>query len=83
MIKTSQQLGEDIPDGKDPQALRDYIIQLKLTIEELSRKAQPMQIELRTSVPGVNDLDEGEIVRHTNNNIYTKLNGVIRVIATA
>ena len=77
-IPLSQQIPEvwDIQDEK----LRDIVIQLKLCIEEIARKGQATQSEVRTSAPSASEIDENEFVRATVgglNYIYTKKEGTV------
>lgn len=82
MIKLSQEIPE-IFDVSNPDALRQWMIAVKQCIDELARKAQSLQEELRTSAPNTNDLTEAEMVRRSDlYYIYTKINGTLRYIST-
>ena len=84
MIKLSQLPPDpNIIDWSNPQSIKDWIIQAHLCIDELSRKAQSLQVELRSGAPIADDIEEGEFVRATNNNIYTKISGTVRTISTS
>jgi len=79
MLKMSTQLPLP-PTIPDNQELADYLTALKQYCEELARKAQNLQMEIRTAAPGVDDLDEGGFVRATVgglNYIYTKKGGTV------
>jgi len=83
-IKLSQEIPEIIPDGSNPQAMTSFLVAIKQSMDEIARKAQSLQMEVRTTVPGVNDLEEGEFVRAEVGGLlytYTKINGVIHWMA--
>jgi len=82
MIKMSVEIPE-IWDVSNPDSVRQWMVAVKQYCEELARKAQSLQMELRSGAPTIDDVEEGEFVRATNNNIYTKLNNVIRTISTS
>ena len=68
-------------DWNNPQGIKDWVIQAHLCIEELARKAQDRQMEIRSSVPTTNDVEEGGFVAYVNGatiRIYTKQNGTIQ-----
>lgn len=82
MIKMSTSIPDVI--NTDEQSLRDILTAMKLYCEELARKAQSSQEEIRNGVPAVTDVEEGEFVRYINGatiRIYTKQDGVIRYFA--
>lgn len=69
-----------LSDVTDPDRLLMLLTAFKEFCEELARKAQTIQEEIRTSAPTVNDLTEGEQVRATvggSHYIYTKKGGII------
>ena len=68
---------------EDPEQLRQFCVAVKMFCDELARKAQSLQLELRSDAPIAGDIDEGELVRATNNNIYTKIGGLVRTISTS
>ena len=76
-------LDRNIPinvDVNNPQALHDFLINMKLVIEEIASKTQKTQTEIRTSAPSTDDLTENEFVRATvggNHYIYTMKGGTI------
>ena len=80
-IKLSQQPPDpNTVNWSDPDSVKNYLIQVGLCIDELSRKAQSLQMEERTSAPDTNSIEEGEFVRATVgglNYIYTKKGGTI------
>ena len=81
MIKNSIAIPEQIPDGKNPEELIDFLIAVKLVVEELATKAQSRQMEIRSDVPSTNDLEEGEFVTYVSGatiRTYTKINGTVR-----
>lgn len=79
MIKMSSSIPDII--NADPNNLIEILTAIKLYCEELSRKAQSSQEEIRSTVPGVTEVEEGEFVPYINGadiRIYTKTNGVVR-----
>lgn len=83
MLKLSQAIPEDVPDGTNPQAVKDFLTQLKLCVEEIVQKAKSIQTPVRTTAPTVNDFEvEGEDVRYNTGGVrrtYTLLDGSVRV----
>ena len=78
-ISLSQEIPE-IFDPADPESMRQWMVAVKQCIEEITRKAQSLQLEVRVAAPAVTELTEGESVRATVgglNYIYTKMNGTI------
>lgn len=66
----------------DSQELHDFLITMKQVIEDVINKAKQMQMEVRTSVPGTDDLTEGEDIRYNTGGVrrtYTMIDGEIRV----
>ena len=81
MIKNSIAIPEQIPDGKNPEEFIDFLIAVKLVVEELATKAQSRQMEIRSDAPSTNDLEEGEFVAYVGGatiRTYTKINGTVR-----
>lgn len=79
MIKLSQEIPE-VFDPTNLETMRQWMVSVKQSLDELARKAQSLQIEVRTTAPSTNDIEEGEFVRATVgglNYIYTKKDGVI------
>lgn len=79
-IKMNVEIPE-VFDVEDKEMLRQFCVAVKMFCDELARKAQSQQMEVRSSVPGTNDLEEGEFVRYVNGatiRIYTKQNGNIQ-----
>lgn len=79
MIKMSNAIPEVI--NTDEQSLKDTLTAIKLYCEELARKSQSKQEEIRSTVPAITDMEEGELVPYINGatiRIYTKQNGIIR-----
>lgn len=79
-MKLSNAIPEYIPSVDNQQAITEYLTQVKLVVEEIASKAISLQSEIRTSAPGVNDIEEGEFVRATVGGlsyIYTKKGGQI------
>jgi len=85
MIKLSNAIPEIVPDGSNPQAMMEFLTQAKLCIEELASKAQPLQMEERTTAPTADDIQEKEHVYATIAGlryIYTKMaDGTVHFIA--
>ena len=81
MIKTSISLPIiTLGDITDPDRLLMLLTAFKEYCEELARKGQTIQDEVRTTAPTTDDLTEGEQVRATvggNHYIYTKKDGTI------
>lgn len=80
MIKLNNAIS-DIINIKDEQELRNFLIVVKLAVEELASKAKSQQIEIRSDAPDVNSVEEGEDVRYVNGvtiRTYTKINGTVR-----
>jgi len=82
MIKPSTEIPIISKDDiSNPEKLEHLLNTIKMYCEELARKSQSMQEEIRTTAPRVNEIEEGEYVRVTigaNHHIYTKKNGVIK-----
>lgn len=81
MIKLSQAIQEQVPDGSTPELMQNYLTQVKLCVEELARKAQDRQMEIRSTEPSTADIEEGGFVAYVSDatiRIYTKQNGSIR-----
>ena len=78
-ISISQEIPE-IFDPTNPESMRLWMVAVKQCIEEITRKAQSLQLEVRVAAPGVTELTEGEFVRATVGGlsyIYTKKDGAI------
>lgn len=78
-VKMSQEIPE-IFDISNQESLRQWMIAVKQCIEELARKAQDRQMEIRSTVPTTNDIEEGTFVAYVNGatiRIYTKQSGTI------
>ena len=83
MISVSQQIPA-IFDIKDEVSLRNFLIAVKLSVEEIVRKGQERQDEIRSSVPIAADIPEGKFVPYLSGaayRIYTKQNGVVKYIS--
>lgn len=81
MIKLVNSIPDVVPEITDHEMMNLFLTQVKLAVEELSQKAQSRQMEIRSTAPGVNDIEEGEFVSYVNGAnyyIYTKQNGVIK-----
>lgn len=81
MLKLDTQL-PIVPDIEN-QELKDYLIAVKQYCEEIARKASSQQVEVRSTIPGIDDLQEGESVRYVSGatvRTYTKINGVVRYV---
>lgn len=79
MIKLANSIPE-LTDPSDPSQLQNFCTAVKLAIDELAQKASSSQMEIRTTAPTTNDIEEGEMVRATVgglNYIYTKKDGTI------
>lgn len=80
MIPLPSDLTENL-DVSDPEQLRNFLIAVKQNLEELSRKASPIQADVRDTAP--TELGEGEQMFYddgVNRRIYTKIGGTIRYL---
>ena len=79
MIKPDIILPVDV-SVENPLELHDFLMTLKQYVEDIARKAQQTQMEIRTAAPSTNDIDENEFVRATVGGlhyVYTKKGGTI------
>ena len=84
MIKLSQFLPDvNAVNWNDPESIKEWAIQVSLSIEELARKGKSIQTEIMSSAPtAVTQFEtEGEDIRVDTGvarSTYTLLNGSIR-----
>ena len=82
MLKLNWQLPNYV-DTSNPQALQMFLNDLRMVIEDIILKAQQTQMEVRSSTPDTNSIEEGEVVPSVESGtykIYRKINGQVKSV---
>jgi len=82
MIKTSWQIPSFV-DINDPKAVQQFLMDMKMVVEEIIEKAQQTQMEVRSNSPDVNSIEEGEAVPSVESGtykLYRKISGSVKSV---
>lgn len=82
MLKINWQIPSDV-DINDPIAVHNFLMDIKMVLEEIILKAQQTQMEVRSGAPSSSDIEEGEAIPSVEGatyKIYRKINGNVKSI---